>query len=91
MAAVARKISFILCLLLLLSLFSGGYHHLCEFASPDCSISAHPDNQPALCAAQPYADGIRPAPISLFLSRSGEFFPDHAESFTPLKGRAPPA
>jgi hypothetical protein len=89
--AVSKKFSFLLILSLLLSVFSGGFHHCCDFQSNTCSICVQTDHQPILFLTKANAaDHIQPLPVTSDLSLSAEFFPDPIPSFTPLKGRAPP-
>jgi len=89
--ALSKKISFLLILFLLLSVFSGGFHHYCDYYSDTCSICPQTDNQPILFLTQANAvDLIQPLSVTSDLSLSAEFFPDPISSFTPLKGRAPP-
>ena len=88
--ASCRKLNILLISALLLSVFSGGYHHCCDYYSETCSICSQADYQPISLSTQAKAAENIQLPFISVLSISAEFFPDPISWFTPLRGRAPP-
>ncbi len=90
--AYRKQWTFLLILILFLSVFSGGYHHRCDYYSHACSICVHggphPDLSPAPAIA---ADDIRPLAAVSHLVLSAEKIPNPSLWHAPLSGRAPPS
>jgi len=89
--AFRKKLTFLLVIALLLSVFLGGYHHTCDCYSQSCSICSQAGHQPVLLPTTAIAaDENQPLLVKVGLFWSEEIFPDPALSYTPLSGRAPP-
>lgn len=89
--AIKKKIILLLISALFFSVFSGGYHHLCNYHSQTRLTVHSADTQSVLFPVQTAAsDFIPPFPgVSTFLFPQ-EFVPDHILMHQPRKGRAPP-
>jgi len=88
--AVRRRISYLLILLIFLSVFLGSHYHFCEYHSQSCSICALNDSMLFLPPVATTNDIEPPHFISQLLVSAGSV-PVVITSAAPLRGRAPPA